>query len=98
MKVICPSLEKTIEVEVEDDQTLFDLKQKIQEKTGTPPIHQLIKFGDKAILSKRYNKKKLSQLELNNSSSVTMIYELEGGCGCGCDLCGVGGGCRCAIM
>ncbi|KYQ91016.1 hypothetical protein DLAC_07914 [Tieghemostelium lacteum] len=101
MKVTCPSIEKTYDIEVEGDLTLFQLKEKIQEKTGTPPVHQLIQLPDKKTLSKKFNKKRLSQLHLDNNSNILMIYQMAGGCdccGCSCDICGCGGGCRCSIM
>ncbi|EFA79899.1 hypothetical protein PPL_06719 [Heterostelium album PN500] len=92
MKVNCPS-GNTIEVEINENDSVLDLKEKIHDKTGTPAVHQQLKIVGKKTLSKRHDKKKISSLHLNNESMLNMSYVLAGGCGVGCDLCGCGGEC-----
>ncbi|EGG24209.1 hypothetical protein DFA_06356 [Cavenderia fasciculata] len=101
MKVHCPTLEKTIDIQVEDNDKLIDVKHQIYDKTGTPPAHQLLGFEGSKVFSKRNDKKKISSLHLDNNSNITMIYSMAGGCDCcgiGCDICGCGGNCRCSIL
>ncbi|KAM9998252.1 hypothetical protein ACTFIY_007885 [Dictyostelium cf. discoideum] len=101
MKVNChlPNNEnQTIEFDLNLEKTsIHDLKSLISDKTGTP-IHNLIIEMDKKKLTTKYDKKKLSNFKVSENSDIRMMYDLEGGCGGGCDLCGLGGGCHCVVQ
>ncbi|KAN0009816.1 hypothetical protein ACTFIU_007119 [Dictyostelium citrinum] len=101
MKVNCqlPNNEnETIELDFITEKTsIHDLKSLIFDKTGTPIHNQIIEM-DKKKLPTKYDKKKLSSFKVSQSSDIRMVYDLEGGCGGGCDICGLGGGCQCVIQ
>ena len=68
---------KTLTVEVEPDESIESLKNKLQSKEGIPPNQQRILFGGKQLDSK----KSISDYKIENESTMHMVLRLRGGHG-----------------
>lgn len=66
---------KTITVEVEPDESIESLKNKLQSKEGIPINQQRILFGGKQLDSK----KTISDYDIQNESTMHMVLRLRGG-------------------
>ncbi|KAN0009815.1 hypothetical protein ACTFIU_007118 [Dictyostelium citrinum] len=100
MKVKCqlPNIEENIlELDIDNDSSINDIKSKIYNLHGVPVEHQIIEIDNKKLPTK-FDKKKLSNFKVTDSTNIRVLYDLNGGCGAGCDCCGLGGGCHCAIL
>ncbi|KAK5584740.1 hypothetical protein RB653_006357 [Dictyostelium firmibasis] len=101
MKVNCqlPNInENTLELDIDKDSgSINDIKSMIYNLHGVPIEHQIIEIDNKKLPSK-FDKKKLSNFKVTDSTNIRVLYDLNGGCGAGCDCCGLGGGCRCEIL
>lgn len=66
---------KTITVEVEPDESIESLKNKIMEKEGIPPDQQRIIFGGKQLDAL----KSVSDYDLDDDSTLHLVLRLRGG-------------------
>ena len=66
---------KTLTVEVEPDESVESLKNKLQSKEGIPPNQQRILFGGKQLDSK----KSISDYGIEDESTMNMVLRLRGG-------------------
>ena len=82
MKIIIETLtQKTFELEVEPNDTIENVKEKIQDKEGIPPDQQILRLGYKVLEDEKtiedYNIKKGDTLILQlkiRGCSLTSIY------------------------
>jgi hypothetical protein len=66
---------KTITVEVEPDESIESLKNKVQSKEGVPPNQQRLLFGGKQLDSR----KSISDYDIEDESTMHMVLRLRGG-------------------
>lgn len=66
---------KTLTVEVEPDESIESLKNKLQSKEGIPPNQQRILFGGKQLDSQ----KSISDYDIENESTMHLVLRLRGG-------------------
>jgi len=66
---------KTVTVEVEEGETIGDIKAKIQDKEGIPPKEQRLIFGGKQL----DDRKTLQQYDIKEDSVINLVLRLRGG-------------------
>ena len=67
---------KTIPLEVDPNETVESLKQKVQEKEGVPPDQQRLVYGGKQL----ENGKTLADYKIQSESTIHLVLRLKGGC------------------
>lgn len=66
---------KTLTMEVEPDESIESVKNKLQDKEGIPPNQQRILFGGKQLDAR----KTISDYDIENESTMHLVLRLRGG-------------------
>jgi len=67
---------KEIEIDIETDDTIARIKERVEEKEGIPPQQQRLIFGGKQML----DEKKASEYNIEGGSVLHLVLALRGGC------------------
>lgn len=76
MKIVISTLPgKTFELQVEEADTIENVKAKIQDHEGIPPDQQVLKFNDKKLEDGHF----LGQYHVRDSAIIKLTLSLRGG-------------------
>jgi len=67
---------KEIEIDIETDDTIARIKERVEEKEGIPPPQQRLIFGGKQMT----DDKKASEYNIEGGSVLHLVLALRGGC------------------
>ena len=67
---------KEIEIDIEADDTISRIKERVEEKEGIPPPQQRLIFGGKQMT----DDKKASDYNIEGGSVLHLVLALRGGC------------------
>jgi len=67
---------KEIEIDIEADDTIARIKERVEEKEGIPPPQQRLIFGGKQMT----DDKKASEYNIEGGSVLHLVLALRGGC------------------
>jgi len=67
---------KEIEIDIESDDTIARIKERVEEKEGIPPPQQRLIFGGKQM----QDEKKASEYNIEGGSVLHLVLALRGGC------------------
>ena len=67
---------KEIEIDIESDDTIARIKERVEEKEGIPPPQQRLIFGGKQMT----DDKKASEYNIEGGSVLHLVLALRGGC------------------
>merc|ERR1712060_492541 len=67
---------KEIEIDIETDDTIARIKERVEEKEGIPPPQQRLIFGGKQMS----DDKKASEYNIEGGSVLHLVLALRGGC------------------
>ena len=67
---------KEIEIDIESDDTIARIKERVEEKEGIPPPQQRLIFGGKQMA----DDKKASEYNIEGGSVLHLVLALRGGC------------------
>jgi len=67
---------KEIEIDIETDDTIARIKERVEEKEGIPPPQQRLIFGGKQM----NDEKKASDYNIEGGSVLHLVLALRGGC------------------
>jgi len=66
---------KEIELDIESDYKISQIKEKVEEKEGIPPVQQRLIFGGKQMI----DDKQASDYSLSGGSTLHLVLALRGG-------------------